>query len=266
MDKLTRYNQKLLAIIGTSIIISAVILIIVGLGLFLISIFSSSKDQDSGIQVKDNSNVLSDSVFLRTQAVTFDTEYQLDTAKALYLIPIGQVNLENEERIILEKGREFNYSSSDFDYAYHYGLFNNFILFDVAAGKRTKLFDEKVAITRWSYEKIDSTELLLFKGTKNDTNDDKILDENDFQSIFIYFINSKELMEHSIKGKTVLDFEPLQKTQLVSIKVGIDKNADFEFDRNREPQEILTLNVETKKFEYLIPEEVKKEIQQSIDN
>ena len=107
MDKLTRYNQKLLAILGTAVIATAAVLLIVGLGALIISLINSGSDNDTGIQIKSDSDAPTDSLeMIRTQAITFDSEYQLDTAKAMYLIPVGQVNLEKEERMKLAYGNQ----------------------------------------------------------------------------------------------------------------------------------------------------------------
>ena len=266
-DKLTRYNQKLLAIIGTSIIITAGALLIIGLGGLIIAFFSADSQNDPGIQIRNEADAHADSLeIIRTQAITFHSEYQLDTAEAIYLIPVGQVNLEKEERIKLEGGSGFEYASSDYDYEYHHGLFNNFVFYDFETGQKVKLFNEKVAITDWVYLKIGSIDVLLFQGTKTDTNGDNQLDYNDYQCLFAYYINNEELIEYNFEHKSVLGFEHMKKTDLVSIKVGIDKNGDFEFDRKREPQEIVTLNVKTKETQKLISEDLKQEIQQIIDN
>lgn len=267
MDKLTRYNQKLLAIVGTAIIVTAGVLLIIGLGGLIISLINTNSDNDTGIQIKNDSDAQTDSLeLIRTQAITFNSEYQLDTAKALYLIPVSQVNLEKEERMKLEGGSGFDYASSDYGYGYHDGLYNNFVLFIGDTGQRIKLFNEKVAITDWRYLTFDKTEVLLFKGTKTDFNHDKLLDEKDYQGLFAYYIASKELIEYNFGHKTVLEFERMKKTDLVSIKLGIDKNGDFEFDRSTEPLEIIVLNAKSKEIDELISAEMKAEIQYIVDN
>lgn len=267
MDKLTRYNQKLLAIIGTAIIVTVAVLSIVGLGGLIISLINTGSNHDTGIQIKNDSDAQTDSLeIIRTQAITFDSEYQLDTAKAMYLIPVGQVNLEKEARMKMEGGSGFEYASSDYSYEYHYGLYNNFVLFNADTGQKIKLFNEKVAITDWTYIKFGETEVLLFKGTKTDFNHDKLLDEKDYQGLFAYFIHNEELIEYNFDRKTVLEFERMKKTALISIKLGIDKNGDFEFDRSTEPLEIIVLNAKSKEIDELISAEMKAEIQHIVDN
>ena len=140
------------------------------------------------------------------------------------------------------------------------------MLFIGDTGQTIKLFNEKVAITDWRYLKFDKTEVLLFTGTKTDFNHDKLLDEKDYQGLFAYYIASKELIEYNFGHKTVLEFERMKKTDLVSIKLGIDKNGDFEFDRSIEPLEIIVLNAKSKEIDELISAEMKAEIQYIVDN
>jgi len=266
MEKLTKYNQKLLAIIGTIIVGGAALALIIGIGGLIISAIDFGGGADNGIQIRNNPANQTDSTeIIRTQAITFNAPIQLDTAQAKFIIPVGQVNLETEERIRIESGGGIKYSSSEYRYDSYYVLFNNFIFYDYQSDFKAKIFNNKIAITHWSYLRIDSNELLLFKGTKNDINSDNQLDYSDYQSLFVYYISDKKLVEYDFKNSTVLGFEPMKKTNLISIKVGIDKDIDLEYESRSEPQEIMTLNVITRKVNGLVSEKMKEEIQNKID-
>lgn len=266
MEKLTKYNQKLLAIIGTTIVGGAALALILGIGGLIISAIDFGGGTDNAIQIRNNPTGQADSTeIIRTQAITFNSPIQLDTAQAKFIIPVGQVNLETEERIKIESGGGIKYSNSEYRYDSYYGLFNNFIFYDYQPDFKAKIFNNKIAITHWSYLRIDSNELLLFKGTKNDINSDNQLDYSDYQSLFVYYISDKKLIEYDFKSSTVLGFEPMQKTNLISIKVGIDKDIDLEYESRSEPQEIMTLNVLTREVNGLVSEKMKEEIQSKID-
>ena len=169
MEKLTKYNQKLLAIIGTTIVGGAVLAIVIGIGGLIISAIDFGGGTDNGIQIRNNrANQTDSTVIIRTQAITFNDPIQLDTAQAKFIIPVGHVNLETEERIKIESGSGIKYSNTEYRYDSYYGLFNNFIFYDYKSDFKAKIFNNKIAITHWSYLRIDSNELLLFKGTKND--------------------------------------------------------------------------------------------------
>ncbi|MGV3541263.1 MAG: hypothetical protein ACO1OQ_15715 [Rufibacter sp.] len=269
MDKLTRYNQKLLAVFGTILIIGASLAILIGLGFFLYSIFQKGTDIEAGVQLQ-NTNVPADAPTVRTQQISFGDPVQVDSAKAMYLIPVGQVNLEVKEKIYKRRGIG---SSSNFEGGYekdgyidsYDGIFNNFILYEHVGNTRTRLFSNKVAIHNWSNVKIKDTKLLLFTGADTDSNKDNLLDEDDFQNLYVYFLGDKKLVPFKLSGRTVLNYEVMENTNLIYIKVGVDKNKDFKFDWETEPKEILTLNIHSRKLEELVLPGLKKEIQSILD-
>ncbi len=266
MDKLTRYNQKLLAIIGTAIIVAAGLALIIGLGGLLISLIGFSGSGDNGIRIQNPAETSNDSTsFVRTQEVTFNPPFQLDTAQTKFLIPVGQVNLKTDEKISFESGHGLKFSSGAYRYESHYGLFNNFVYLHHSKDLTQKLFEKQVAITHWAFLKNDTIEVLLFKGTSTDDNSDNQMDSDDYQSLFAYYLNDSQLIQYDFKDKTVLDFDPMKKTDLVSIELGIDKDKDFDFETTSEPQVISALNIRTRKLEHLISDEMKNEIQSIID-
>jgi hypothetical protein len=128
-----------------------------------------------------------------------------------------------------------------------------------------KLFEEQVAITHWAFLKNDTIEVLLFKGTSTDDNSDNQMDSEDYQSLFAYYLNDSQLKKYDFEDKTVLNFDPMNKTDLVSIELGIDKDKDFDFERTSEPQVISALNIRTRKIEPIITDDIKNEIQSIID-
>ena len=73
MDKLTRYNQKLLAIIGTTIIVAAGLGLLIGLGGLIISLIDFSDSNDNGIKIQNQTAEPNDTTeFVRTQELTFN--------------------------------------------------------------------------------------------------------------------------------------------------------------------------------------------------
>ena len=260
MDKLKRYNQKLLAILGTATLVVIVGIIGVGLVAGTITLISTFENDNEGIQIRNDEQSDKD-ILLRTQGITFQEPIQLDTTKSNFLIPVGQVNLQTPKNI---ENARVNISKDYYASPYR-RLYNNFILYNSKTGKRTHIFQKKIAVTDWSFFKIEETELLLFKGTTKDYNKDNLFNENDFQSLFVYSLQDNKLTKHEFKNKTVLSFEFMNKTNHIYIKLGIDKNKDFNFDPETEPQEIYLLNTETNKIENLISAEMQNNIQKIID-
>lgn len=265
MDKLKSYNQKLIAIIGTTIVGLAIIFLILGLIALITNFTGLGNENNSGIQVRNNP-AERDSTIIRTQQITFYNPIQLDTAKTNFLIPVGQVNLENDEKIRIRSGRGLEFSSSEYRFNSYYGLYNNFIFFEYKLQKKTKIFSQKVAITNWANIKANGIELLLFEGAGVDSNNDGLINTDDYQSLYAFYLSDKKLVEYKLEKETVISFDPMNKTDLISVIVGVDKNEDFNFDHISEPQEILILNIRSRKLENLISREMNDEIQGTIDN
>lgn len=264
MDKLTRYNQKLLAIIGTLVLIAIVIGFVAGTGGVIFSLIDSSDDQAHGLQVKQNA-AAGDTTLIRTQEISFNQPIQLDSGSTQFLIPVGQVNLEKPTSVKFEGGSDSRLSAYYKSYRWQYGLFNNFALYDYETGQSKKIFDQRVAITRWLYLKKDAINVLLFKGSNNDDNGDQRIDEEDYQSLFVYYLKDQQLKKYDFEKRTVVDFEPMENTPLIALKIGVDKNGDFEFERRREPQEIQVLNLKSRAVKKIIPDPLRTEIQNIVD-
>jgi hypothetical protein len=264
MDKLAKYNQKLLAIIGTTIIALAAILLVVGL-IGAISLFTnfSNDDDPFGIQVNDVTveDVEGEDVSPESkQVISFLEPIRLDTIPKLFIIPVGQVNMEQEKRRIGS-----GYSSEEYRYDSYYGLYNNFILFDYQTKKRTKIFEEKIALSSWANIDVDNMQLLLFRGADQDFNNDGVINPSDFQSLYAYYLDDKKLEKYSFEGKTVLSYELMYRTNLIAIRLGIDKNKDANFDSSTEPQEILILDVKKRSIEELIPSTMADELRDTFN-
>lgn len=269
-DKLTRYNQKLLAIIGTAVLAIATISLLIGVGVALFSGLSKPDHRPTGIQVQENPVPTNDTsqTVKRTQEVTFNRPISLDTLGEQFLIPVGQVNLEAVEEIHRERlsdkisGSSFYYKKSGRS---QHGLFNNFVYIDYAKGVKRKVFDRVVVCTKWTHYKLDTLEVLLFKGAATDHNQDGQMNESDYQSLFAFFPSDGKLKEFSFQHGTVEGYRLLEKTHLVSIMVGTDKNKDVYFDQTKEPQEVMTLDLATREIQPMVPVEMKEEIQRIVD-
>lgn len=263
MDKLNKYNQKILAIIGTTILVALVGWIVIGFGVVAYEYFDRA-DVNEGIQIRATALDPSDSSLLKSgQAVTIDAPIQLDTAYARFVIPIGQVNIENKKRGAGSGSSQYN--KSNYKYSSYYGIFNNFVYYDHNQGFKEKVFNEKIAISHWSYLRVGEIEVLLFKGAKKDSNGDKILDGRDYQSLFAYYVSDHQLVEYGFPKSTVIELEPMSKTNLIAITVGLDKDGDLQYESVNEPQEIVTLDVKSRKTKKLVSKKMKADIQRKID-
>ena len=263
--KIEKYNQKILAIIGTLIIVAVAVIIIIGLSV----IIYDSIDSAPGLDTRLRTEIPIDedtTVIIRDQNITFEQPIQVDTSRAIFIIPVDQINLDNPERISRSEKGLLNFSSKGYFYESHYGLYNNFVLINKEKNITEKIFGKKMAISEWTYVKINETSVLLFLAADFDSNNDKVLDSYDFKKLFAYYLEDGKLEKYEFENQTVLRLEPLDKTEMVSIMTGVDKNSDKEFDYSSEPTNIYYLNINNRKSGELVPEIIKQQLQEIIDN
>ena len=109
--------------------------------------------------------------------------------------------------------------------------------------------------------KIDSTKLIVIKGTDEDSNKDGRLNDDDLQSLFVFDIKSLESKVLKFENQTVKDFKPLKLTSKIYVRTGKDLNHDNEFNSWNEPTDLYFYDVKTGEHETLIPNDLKNKIQ-----
>ncbi len=261
---LQKYNQRLLAIIGTLAVLGLLLLIFIGLFDFIERQMrrSNRSDNVSGIVI-DQNQVIDTSAFEFVQEISILEPHQLDSAKPVFIIPIGQIDQKNKLSKLLPAGMAFDsYSyTEDYFYSSYTGLYNNFVLIDYTRNIKQPIFNSKIALTEWAYMKVDTSQIILFKGTDQDLNKDGRLNDDDFQSLFVFNVGTLETKELRFDNQTVRDFEPLKKTSKIYVRTGKDINANKKFDSYTEPTDLYFFDVATGESETLVPEEIKKKIQ-----
>lgn len=114
--------------------------------------------------------------------------------------------------------------------------------------------------------KFENRRLLIFQGTSIDSNEDGFLNHKDFQQLYIYHLSDSTLTKLEIPDATVVKFDLMAETNLISIRVGIDKNKDREFDELREPYKLFRYNVGSKEYSEFIPNDLNETLQKLIEN
>lgn len=262
MDKLSRYNQKLLAVIGTMTLVGLGMLLLTG-GFFFISEISRSFRRDN---VRDNAltveanHVNPDGQKVKTQEISFSTPRLIDTLKTLYLIPVSQVNLQvpEAERDVVDISSSAYGKRSKYSYYQYTGSFNNIILFNQKENRKAAAFKEKVNINSFRNYMISGKHYLLIEGTADDSNKDGKLKESDLQSFFIYNIDDDILKSVSINGAGLVEYYILNDTDEIILRFGFDKDKNGEYDNYTEPTYLKKYSIsENKTTDLLEPEMIK---------
>ncbi len=262
MDKLTRYNQKLLAILGTMAIIALAAILIISLAVWIFSISDDFGGVDNTLQVPD-SLVQKDGKI--HQLVSFSEPELVDTLNNIYIIPVSQRTLEQP---IEENTMRLNKIGSTSSYESIYNKessYNNIIVYHKNNEQKTTLFDFRVNITHY-YDRIIKDKIFLFIiGSKGDTNKDGSYSNDDLENLYLYdlendFLKTIDLDNASYEGSTIM-FD----TDELVIEFGMDINKDGEYDSSREPSHLIHYTISKDEQTDFVPDEMQKQIQSIVD-
>ncbi len=269
INNIQQYNQKLLAILGTLVLVVILVYAVIG-GIVVGSelIGGDGDYQDNALTISDSESLGNGQErVIRDQALSFGRPRLIDTLGAVYIIPVSQVNLENSEEVLLAK-EEFgllNTFSKGSRYYHFEGYFNNVICYDQKTDERYPLFKEQIVITEFEAHQIGGHFYLFLQGASRDSNQDKKLDEKDLKALYIYDFDKNELDRYGYEHMG-LDWYYLTNdmTELM-MAYAQDSNEDGIIDRYQEPSIIKKMNLNMRKVEDLIDNDLKLELQQLID-
>lgn len=268
IEKVKRYNQRILAILGTLAII-LVISAIIGIGGITIAEFSRfnrSSDVEEGILSNEKIEELQKES-KREQVVSFQTPRLVDTINSIYIIPVAHKNLNEVEDInTLSAFKSRDYKSEDHRYSReYYGAFNNVIVYDQKDESTKKLFENRVNFNFISTEYFADDIILLFKVSEKDTFKDGVINLLDFKSLYHYSLKEKKLKKIGIENMDVDSFKFLNQSKDLVITFGIDKNKDGKFEDYNEPTIIKKYDYSQGKLIDIIEEELSSELQKTLE-
>jgi len=182
MNKLTRYNQVLFALLGSLLLI---ILIFFSIYIIKDEFFNSySRYSDDTLIVEEKLDSLS-LLGLRSQIVSLEGIKLFDSSTNTYLIPVSQknlVNAESSDKGVLGLADTFIAYGAPYLH-YEFGNYNNLILFNFETNRPRILLDERINIDGFQTHQ---GRYIIITGWKHDTNQDGRLNELDFRSVHIY--------------------------------------------------------------------------------
>ena len=257
MEKIKKYNQVILAIGGT-----VALLFLIGASLFALveSLSYYSWDDDDAydattIVAEEVTDSLVANEHLRTQIITLRNFKLLDSAAALYVLPVGQKNLGEAEDIdesllglVNVYGRRKSYSRSSGGVSY-----NNLVVFDVHLTAPQMLFQDKVSIHAYDYFENENGKYLFIQLADSDTNKDGFLDHYDIQKLVVYNLEAAAFLDIT-KQENASFLGPARgaaRTELI-FQYGADRNRNGEFERRYEPTSYYRLDLQTGKLELLL--------------
>lgn len=269
MDKLTRYNQKILAVLGTLAIVALVVILIISTTAWIISLVASNKIVDNTLQVADNQNPQQKDNKTR-QLVSYLEPELADSLNNIYIIPVTQRTLEHpvdDARLAKEKMLDLNsLGSYSNDYAYgDGGSYNNIIIYQKNRALKKPLFDFRINIIRFYVNKINDQAYLFVVGTKGDTDKDGTYSNDDLLNLYLYDLEGDYLKTISVDNATYMDAQNLYKTDDMVLSFGMDINRDGSFDVSREPKRLKLYSITADELSDFITPEMHRAIQKMVD-
>ena len=234
-----KYNQKLLAILGT---IGVLFLTVALVAIIAITIMEHRRynydDIETGILSDEKIEKLQQEN-KREQIISYETPKLIDTLNLVYIIPVSHKTLNETEDIneVLNAFSSYeNYESAENRYSNDfYGAYNNVIIYNPKDETNKKLFDHRVSFNTINTTYYDNDILLVIKASEKDTYKDGIIDLQDLKSLYLYSFSKNKIEKISMDGMDVYNYTFIDKSKDLIIAFGVDKNNDGQFNEHNEP-------------------------------
>ncbi|MGW9684789.1 hypothetical protein [Flagellimonas sp. 2504JD1-5] len=266
--KIEKYNQRLLAVLGTVAVIFLIIALIAFISITIIEHLRYNDDIETGILSDERIEELQKEN-KREQVISYDNPRLIDTLNSVYVIPVSHKTLNEPEDI----GKTLNAFSSSDDYeksdsrysSYHYGAFNNLIVYDAKKRTNRSLFDKRVNFNQITAEYFDDDIFLLMKVSEKDTHKDGVINLLDFKRLYIYSFKKKEIKTIGIDGMDIASYKFINNGKDLTIRFGVDKNDDGKYEEHNEPTLIKRYDFENGKLNEIVDEKLNSELQKILE-
>ncbi|WP_299797107.1 hypothetical protein [uncultured Maribacter sp.] len=266
--KIEKYNQRILAVLGTVGVIFLIVALIAFISITIMEHQRFDEDVETGILSDEKIEELQKEN-KREQVISYENPRLIDTLNSVYIIPVSHKTLNEPEDI----GKTLNafsssdsYEKSDSRYSsYHYGVFNNLIVYDAKKGLNKNLFDKRVNFNQIKAEYFDNDILVLMKVSEKDTYKDGVINLLDFKKLYIYSFEKKELKDIGIEGMEVVSYKFINDEKDLTILFGIDKNEDGKYEDYNEPTMIKRYDFSSGKLTDVVDEKINSELQKTLE-
>ncbi|SNQ43529.1 hypothetical protein [Cellulophaga lytica] len=266
--KIEKYNQRLLAVLGTVGVIFLIVALIAFISITIMEHRRYDDDVETGILSDEKIEELQKEN-KREQVISYENPRLIDTLNSVYIIPVSHKTLNEQEDIsgLLNLNKSSSsYKPSDTRYSrQYYGAFNNLIVYNPKNGMNKKLFDKRVNFNLIKTEYFEDDILLLMNVSEKDTYKDGVINLKDFKSLYVYSLTKKELKKVGIEGMDVFNFKFLNNEKNLTIQFGVDKNKDGQFEEYNEPTLIKRFDFNSGKLTDIIDEKISSELQKTLE-
>ena len=267
MEKLKRYNQALLAILGT-----LVILFLLGTGIFLLGEMYSHlfwEDDYQEVSIVSNeeaARLVQDST--TSQVVSFNSISLVDTLNEIYIIPVSQSYIGEdyylEESELLGMTNTYSRTKGE-RYYLRTDYKSNLLHFNKKTNAVKEIFSRRLIIS--SYDKIVFHDklILLIRVIEEDTNKDGFMTTEDLMQMYFYNVSEEKLVKVDTPNKDFIKLSKLYDREEYLVFFGSDLNRDGIFQSYKEPSFLYKIDIETGVLEQLIDDDLILKLQKRLD-
>jgi len=270
IDKIKNYNQKLLAVLGTVVVLMAIV------GLISISVFAIDEIMRSFRNNNQDDGILSDEKIeelqkenKRQQLISYETPRLVDTLNLVYIIPVSHKTLNSaefiDEEVLGLLDMHGSYKSDKRYSRQYYGDFNNLLVYDYKKHSINKLFNDRINFGNIQTEYFKDDILVLFSASTKDTYKDGVINQEDYKTLYIYSLNDKRLREIQLDSADVSQINFVENSKDLIIQFGIDHNKDGKFDQYSEPSLIKKYDYKSEKLVDIVSQEINTELQRKLE-
>ncbi len=270
IEKIKNYNQKLLAVFGSILVIIAFVglIMMIVAGISELRWMMNTDESDMGILSDEKIEELQQEN-KRQQVISYDFPRLVDTINSIYIIPVRHQTLNSAEFIdegVLGLLSSNGKIKTDSRYSrYYYGSFNNLIISDLKNNETKKLFDTRVNFGAIRTEVFDNDILILFTAASKDTYKDGVVNLSDLKSLYIYSIKNKELRVISNEGTDIAHYGFIHDSKDIILRLGIDYNKDGQYDDDSEPSVVKRYDFKADKIVEIVPKNLDIELQKLLE-
>ena len=270
IEKIKNYNQKLLAILGTVLLLISIV------GLISIIYFAITEINRSYRYNNQDVGILSDEKIeelqqenKKQQLISYEIPRLVDTLNLVYIIPVSHKTLNSAEFIDKDVlGLMNTHRSKKIDSRYskqYFGDFNNLLIYDYKSDNIERLFEDRVNFENIQIEYFMDDIILLFKAATKDTYKDGVINQLDYKILFLYSLKDKMLKEIKLKNADVYQIKFVENSKDLIVKFGLDHNKDGKFDVSTEPSLIKKYDFKRGELKDIVSEKINKELQMKLE-
>lgn len=273
IEKVKKYNQKLLAILGTIVALMAL------LGL-ISTLFFVGTQISSSFGHKSEDGILSDEKIellqkenKRQQIVSYQIPELVDTVNLIYMIPVSQKTLNKPEDIeddemlgLLDmSGGKFSSAKKYRSRRSYYGSYNNLLIYDAKIEKLNKLFDDRVNFEEIDTKYFDDDVFIAFTAATTDSYKDGVINSNDLKKLYIYSVKEQKLKNIGLNHADVIAYKFINESKNLLVQFGVDYNEDGKYNSSKEPKTLRSFNYKSGVLSEIVSKDIHSQLQKKLE-